>query len=37
MPYTKGQLAILKNYDTAQIQNPARVDWIAWFMDLLSL
>lgn len=36
MSYTKGQLAILRNYDTTQIKNPARVEWIAWFMDLLA-
>lgn len=35
--YNKGQRAILRNYTVGSVQNPARVDWIAWFMDLLSL
>lgn len=34
--FNKAQLAILKAYNVGQLDNPARVEWIAWYMDLMS-
>ncbi len=34
--FNKSQRAILQSYTVGDLSNPARVEWIAWFMDLMS-